>query len=49
MTDELRDLVLRLHNELRNKVASGKETVNNQPSAANMNILVSKAVAIFAI
>ena len=28
------------HNELRRKVAKGKETIGNQPAAANMNELV---------
>lgn len=41
MTDEWRQYVLDLHNQLRNKVAAGNESRNNQPSAANMNVLVS--------
>lgn len=41
MTDETRQFVLDLHNKLRNKVASGNETRNEQPPATNMNILVS--------
>lgn len=42
MTDEIRQSLLDLHNELRNKVASGNETRNDQPPATNMNVLVKK-------
>lgn len=40
MSDDLRQNVLDLHNELRNNVASGNETRNDQPSATNMKMLV---------
>jgi len=39
MTDELRQYALDIHNELRNKVASGNEVRSQQPSAKKMMIL----------
>lgn len=35
-----RDAIVRVHNELRNKVALGKETSGSQPSAADMRKMV---------
>ncbi|KAL3267376.1 hypothetical protein HHI36_011507 [Cryptolaemus montrouzieri] len=39
LDDNTRQYVLDLHNHLRNKVATGNETRNEQPSAANMMVM----------
>ncbi|XP_028130822.1 venom allergen 3 [Diabrotica virgifera virgifera] len=39
LTDADRRLILDVHNDLRNKIASGKETTGAQPSASNMKAL----------
>lgn len=38
--DGLRQFVLDLHNELRNKVATGKEARGRQPPGADVRVLV---------
>jgi hypothetical protein len=40
LSDDDRQFILDLHNDLRNQVAIGNETRGEQPPAANMNILV---------
>lgn len=45
--DQMRQFVLDLHNQLRNKVAVGKEGRNKQPPAADMKILVSRHYFVF--
>ena len=40
LTEAEKNLIVRVHNELRQKVASGQETHGNQPGASNMMKLV---------
>lgn len=46
MTAELKNRIVKLHNILRNKVASGKETLGensaHQPPAVRMEMMVCK-------
>ncbi|CAH1107668.1 unnamed protein product [Psylliodes chrysocephalus] len=39
LTNEDKQLILDVHNELRNRVATGEETIGKQPSASNMKAL----------
>ncbi|CAH1113370.1 unnamed protein product [Psylliodes chrysocephalus] len=49
LTEEDKQLILDVHNELRNKVATGQETIGNQPPASNMNALsYNEEIATFA-
>ncbi|CAH1107671.1 unnamed protein product [Psylliodes chrysocephalus] len=39
LTNEDKQFILNVHNELRKRVATGKETIRNQPSSSNMKAL----------